>query len=137
MTKEKFAVNHSKSNLFLLEIIIVILFLSVTAAICMKTFASSRMMIETAEKKDHSSEIATTIAEEFKSSENKDLLQNRYYDSNFVQTQVKEIAVYKAETKIQDYKDYQKLTISIKEIKTGKDVFSLQVGKLKGDNKND
>ena len=95
------------------------------------------MMIETAEKKDHSSEIATTIAEEFKSSENKDVLQNRYYDSNFVQTQVKEIAVYEAETKLQDYKDYQKLTISIKEIQTKKDVFSLQVGKLKGDNKND
>ena len=132
MTKEKFAVNHSKSNLFLLEIVIVILFLSVTAAICMKTFANSRMMIELSEKKDHSAEIATTIAEEFKSSNNKDILNTRYYDTNFIQTSQTEIAVYKAETKLQDYKDYQKLTISIKEIQTGKDILSLQVGKLKG-----
>lgn len=134
MTKEKFAVDHSKSNLFLLEIVIVILFLSVTAAICMKTFANSRMMIETAEKKDHSSEIATTIAEEFKSGDNKDVFNTRYYDSNFVQTQVKEIAVYKAETNLKDMKNYEKLTISIKEIQTGKEVLSLQVGKLKGEN---
>lgn len=132
MTKEKFAVNHSKSNLFLLEIVIVILFLSVTAAICMKTFANSRMMIELSEKKDHSAEIATTIAEEFKSSNNKDILNTRYYDTNFIQTSQTEIAAYKAETKLQDYKDYQKLTISVKEIQTGKDILSLQVGKLKG-----
>ncbi|MDO5015013.1 MAG: hypothetical protein Q4E28_03575 [Clostridia bacterium] len=129
---KKSTITHSKSNLFLIEIVIVILFLSITAAVCMKTFSSARLMVIKATENDNAALIASNIAEEFKASDDEKILEIRYYDKNFNQIQNLENAIYKSNTKIEKKDNLEKLTVEIKRIKSDELIFDLQVGKLKG-----
>lgn len=58
--------SRSKSSLFLMELILVIMFFSISAAICMKVFASAKVKTDYSRNISNASFVAETIAENFK-----------------------------------------------------------------------
>lgn len=57
---------RSKSSLFLMELILVILFFSISAAICMKVFATAKVKTDFSRNVSNATFAAETIAETFK-----------------------------------------------------------------------
>ncbi len=58
--------SRSKSSLFLMELIIVLLFFSISAAICMKVFASAKVKTQMSRDMSNASFAAESLAEAFK-----------------------------------------------------------------------
>ena len=54
---------HSKSGLFLMEMIFVLLFLGLTCGICVRLFAASYQSRQKAREYDHIQELTTSIGE--------------------------------------------------------------------------
>jgi Type II secretory pathway, pseudopilin PulG len=57
-----------RSGLFLIEIVIVILFFAVSAAVCMRIFAAAKITSDRAQKLDNAVQIAQNAAEFYKNS---------------------------------------------------------------------
>lgn len=61
--------NHSKSGLFLMELIIGILFFSLASAICIQIFVKAHLMNEESVQKSQAMKIANNIVEIYKNDE--------------------------------------------------------------------
>ena len=94
-----------KANSFLLEMILMILFFSVSAAVILQLFASAHNIQKQSSSKNEALLYAQTLAEEFKTSESNLLTstseqtQERYLDENWQESE-KDRAVYTAQIKI-------------------------------------
>lgn len=62
--------NYSKSELFLMEFIVVILFFSLCAAICISAFVKANNISEDSKKMNHAVILAQSIAEKIKATGN-------------------------------------------------------------------
>ncbi|MFY9199026.1 MAG: hypothetical protein WBK75_07575 [Acutalibacteraceae bacterium] len=131
--------SRSKSGLFLMEMIIVILFFSISSAICMKIFSTSKI------KSDHSRDIsnasvkAQSCAETYKaysadlekvaSTLDGGFDKNRlvvYYDENWQEVEKKDEASYTLTLKNEDDKYISTAKICV-EKKDGKSLFEIKV----------
>lgn len=76
---------HSKTGLFLMELIVGILFFSLASALCIQIFVKADIMNKESQQRGHASRIATRIIENYKT----DQLQNEilYFDENGIECQ--------------------------------------------------
>jgi hypothetical protein len=73
---------HSRSSLFLIEIIIAILFFSIGAAICVRVFAASYLCTEDSETLSHAQLLVSSMAEVLAGSDGDDsLIFNHFPDA--------------------------------------------------------
>ena len=99
------AKTSGKTNSFLLEMILMILFFSVSAAVILQLFASSHNIQKQSSSKNEALLYAQTLAEEFKASgqnllaRTSEQTEERYLDENWQETG-KDNAVYTAQIKI-------------------------------------
>ncbi len=132
--------SRSKSGLFLMELIIVILFFSISAAICMKVFSTAKIKSDYSRDISSASFVAQSCADSFKAyngdalkissamngKESKDGVVV-YFDSDWCATDSKSKSKYVLTLKIKDENAY-KTTGKIKvERKSGDTLTELEV----------
>jgi len=80
---------HSKTGIFLMELIVGVLFFSLASALCIQIFVKAKQMNNESIQKSHASRIASNMIELYKSHELEDdnIL---YFDNNAMPTQQKD-----------------------------------------------
>ena len=99
--------HNSKSGLFLMEMIIVILFFSICSAICVNVFAAARITADHSNDLNNAAVRAASAAETFKSahgdikttadllsSESDGDIETMSYDSNMITTEYSDMTLY-------------------------------------------
>ena len=91
---------HSKTGLFLMELIVGILFFALAGALCVQLFVKANTMNEESICKDQGMRVATNIVELYKNDKTNNLINEEilYFD-DFGQAVDKEDAVYEADVK--------------------------------------
>lgn len=85
---------HSKSSLFLMELIISILFFSLASTVCIQMFAKSHALSEQTVNENHAMIQAQNLAESFLASE-EEMNETIYFDENWKKC-TEDIAAYYA-----------------------------------------
>ncbi|WP_206457774.1 hypothetical protein [Anaerovorax sp. IOR16] len=114
----------SKSQIFLMEFIIVILFFSICVTICLKAFVEANQMSEESKRINHAILIGESAAECIKASDYKEIDDKL---SSLVYPQVKE-KEYNIEVKKQLKNQMLEATIIVSDIEK-KDIYELKVKK--------
>ena len=113
--------SRSKSGLFLMELIIVILFFSISAAICMRIFSTAKIKSDYSRDISNASVVAQSCADSFKAyngdpektaiaiegAKLSDSVVIAYYDSDWKRTDSKNKAEYSLILKISKDNDYK------------------------------
>lgn len=91
---------HSKTGLFLMELIVGILFFALAGALCVQLFVKANTINEESICKDQGMRVATNIVELYKNDKTNNLINEEilYFD-DFGQAVDKEDAVYEADVK--------------------------------------
>ena len=91
---------HSKTGLFLMELIVGILFFALAGALCVQLFVKANTMNEESICKDQGMRVATNIVELYKNDKTNNIINEEilYFDE-FGQAVDKEDAVYEADVK--------------------------------------
>lgn len=102
--------NYSKSELFLMEFIVVILFFSLCAAICISGFVKANNVSEASEKLNHAVILAQSIAEKIKAtSGNVEEYSGHYEDRYYLEVKTwVEQEILTAEIQVYDESDMEK-----------------------------
>lgn len=105
---------HSKSALFLMELIMGILFFALASALCLQLFAKAKMINEASAQKDQAMRIASKLIELYKHDEENEQFSQKimYYDEQGEKSNQKD-AYYQAEVLIED--NQITIEVSVKE----------------------
>ena len=100
---------HSKSGLFLMEMIVAILFFSLASALCIQLFSQAKKTNESSRQQDLAVDMATQIVERFKNNETDPLFQHNilYLNANDQLTTEKQEGCYAIITIIEHHIDIQ------------------------------
>ncbi len=103
---------HSKTGLFLMELIVGILFFSLASAVCIEIFAKAHLMNDESMQKSHAVKIASNIVEIYKNNQLDSYFQKDndkiYFNESGQNVSLKE-ATYTAQIK----HDKQKIVVTI------------------------
>lgn len=104
---------HSKSSLFLMELIIAILFFGLASALCIQMFVKAKVMNDSSSLESQAANVASSIAETYRVDQLDDFYQPDendfvYFDKEWNLTSIKDSAL-KAKLKI--LKDTLKITM--------------------------